>query len=104
MGPAREFEELSRRGRMVARTGLTELLQGPLRGRVSGHVVVENSSCSHIDDHEYVKGAESRRDHDEEVARHDYFGVIPDEGQPALFRIRLSSRTSAVYVFPDGPG
>ena len=90
--------------RMVARKRLPELLQGPLRGRLSGHVLVENSSCSQFDDHEYVKGAEGRRDHDEEVARHDRFGVIPDEGQPALFRIRLSPGTSAVQVFPDRPG
>ena len=68
------------------------------------NVLVENSACSQFHDHEHVKGAESRRDHDEEVARHDRFGVITDEGQPALFRIRLSPGASAVYVFPDGPG
>jgi hypothetical protein len=34
----------------------------------------------------------------------DRFGVVANERQPALFRIGLSPRTSAVQVFSDGAG
>jgi hypothetical protein len=66
--------------RMIARERLPELLQGPFRGRVGGHVVMENSTGAQLHDHEYVKRAERGSDHNEEVARSDHLGMVMDEG------------------------
>jgi len=71
-------------GTMFARQGLPQLLQGPLRHRVGGDVLMENSPCSQFQDHEYVKGAKSRADHNEEVTRYDQFGMVMHKGQPSL--------------------
>src|SRR5215472_17410613 len=73
--------------RMLARKRLPELLQGPLCRGMGGYVVMQNPSCSQVQDHEYVKDTEASRDHNEEVARQDHLGVVADKGQPALLRI-----------------
>src|SRR5215469_8455207 len=84
---------------MVAWKRLPQLLQGPLRSWLGGHILVENSSCSQFHDHEYVKSAKSRRDHNEEITCHDHLGMVMDEGQPALFGIGCAHR-AGVQVLP----
>src|SRR5712691_10358222 len=89
---------------MIVRKRLSELLQGPLRRWVAGHVLVENSTCPQFHDHEYVKGAESGRDYHEEIARHNRLGMVMDEGQPTLLWIGCAHRSAALQVLLDGAG
>lgn len=49
---------------------IPELQEGPFPARMSGHIVMENSTRSQFQDHEYVKDTETGRNHDEEIARH----------------------------------
>lgn len=46
-----------------------------------GHVVLNNSPGVQLQDHEYIKDAETGSEHDEEVARHDHLGMVVNEGQ-----------------------
>jgi hypothetical protein len=85
--------------RMVVWQCLPELLQRPLRGWMSGYVVMENSSRSHVHDHEHAEGAEGGRDHGEEVARDNHRGMVADEGQPSLLRIWRSPGPSPSQAF-----
>lgn len=89
---------------MIARERLPELLQDPLRGRVSGHVVMENSAGAQSHDHEYVKRAECGSDHNEEVARRDHLGMVMDEGQPTLLGIGCANRMAALHVLSHSAG
>src|SRR5215472_18174340 len=73
---------------MIARKCLAELLQRPFRSRMSGHVVVEDTTASDLHPHEYVQVSKSGCDHDEKVTGHDDLAMVVDEGQPARFRIR----------------
>jgi hypothetical protein len=75
---------------------LAELLHGPLRCGMSRHVVMYDPACPHFHNHEYVEDAECGRYDDKEVAGHDALGVIPDEGHPALLRIRRPPRAAVV--------
>src|SRR4030095_948093 len=38
---------------------LAKLLQGPLRGWLGSHVLVENSPCPELHNHEYIQGAKA---------------------------------------------
>src|SRR5215472_4724297 len=72
---------------MIARQRFPELLQRPFRRGMGSYVVVDNHAGSDLYDDEDVEGAEGGGDHHEEVAGHDDFGMITDDGQPALFRV-----------------
>src|SRR5215831_2267743 len=85
---------------MIARKCLAELLQRPFRSRMSGHVVVEDTTASDLHPHEYVQVSKSGCDHDEKVTGHDDLGMVVDEGQPALFRIRRTYRATVSQVLP----
>src|SRR6516165_10174285 len=74
--------------RMIARQGFPELLQRPFRRGMGRDVVVENLAGSDLHDNEDVEGTEGGGDHHEEITSHNYLGVVVDEGQPALFRVR----------------
>src|SRR5215831_8818608 len=89
---------------MVTRKRLTELLQGPFRSRMSGHVVVEDAAASHFHQHEYVQVSKSSCDHDEEVTSHNDLGVVVDEGQPALLGIGRARRTAVSQIVLHGAG
>ena len=65
---------------------------------------MEHSPGAQFHDDEHIHGAEAGRDDHEEVTCHDCFGVVANERQPALFRIGLSPRPSAVQVFSDSAG
>src|SRR5215471_6324030 len=80
---------------MIARQRFPELGQRPLRRGMGRDVVVENPAGSDLHDEEDVEG-----DHHEEVAGHHDFGMVADEGQPTLFRVRRVHRT--VEVLADG--
>ena len=54
--------------RMPARKRLPELLRGPFRRRVGGHVVMEDSAGAWIHDDEHIQRWERGGDHHEEVA------------------------------------
>src|SRR5215831_16604653 len=87
---------------MVARQRFPELLQGPFRRRMRSDVLMKNLAGSDFYDDEHVEGAEGGGDHDEEVAGHYDLGMVADEGQPALFRVRRAHRTVIAKVLADG--
>jgi hypothetical protein len=87
---------------MISRQRFPELLERPLRRRMGRDVVVENPAGSDLHHDENVEGAEGGRDHHEEVAGHYDFGMITDEGQPALFRVRRARRPVMAEVLADG--
>jgi hypothetical protein len=74
--------------RMFFRQRLPELLERPFGSGMRRHIVMKNLPPSHLHDHHYIKDAESACDHDEEVAGHYRLGVIANESQPSLTRIR----------------
>ena len=88
---------------MIVPECLAELLQGPVRGGMGGHIGVEDSPRANLYDHEHVQSAERDRDHGEEVAGHDCLGVIADERQPSLLTIWRPPRTRPAQVFPHRP-
>jgi hypothetical protein len=51
--------------------------------------VVEDLTGSDLHDDEDIEGAEGGPDHHEEVAGHHDLGMVADEGQPTLFRVRV---------------
>src|SRR4051794_21208381 len=89
---------------MTAGECLPELLCGPFCGRVSGDVVMENSSATQFDNDEHVQYAECGGDHDEKVAGDDYLSMVSDEGQPTLLRIGRAHRSATTQVLSDSTG
>src|SRR5678816_4759060 len=83
---------------MLVRKRLAKLLQGPLRGWVGSHVLVENSPCSQFHNHEYIQRAKAGGNDHEEVARHDHLGMVMDERQPTLLGIGWAPRAAALQV------
>jgi hypothetical protein len=61
--------------------GLTQLLDDPLRSRVSGHVEMQNLPPSVLDDEEAVQHLECQSRYGEKVERSDHLLVIGEEGQ-----------------------
>ena len=78
---------------VVSGKRLAELLQGPVRCGMRCDIAMHHPAGADFHEHEYVKNPERGRDHDKEIAGHDALCVIPDEGRPALLRIRCSART-----------
>src|SRR6476619_416567 len=89
---------------MTAGECLPELLRRPFCRWVSGDVVMENSSATQFHEDEYVQCAECGGDHHEEVAGDEYCGMIADEGQPTLLRIRRTDRSASTQVLSDSTG
>src|SRR5215472_13522269 len=87
---------------MISRQRFPELLQRPLRRGMGRYVLVENPSRSNLYDDEDVEGAEDGGDHHEEVAGHHDLGMVTEEGQPALFRVRCARRPLIAEVLADG--
>src|SRR5215831_11724549 len=88
--------------RMIARQGFPELLHRPFRRGMGRDVLVDNLAGSDLHDNEDVEGTECGGDHHEEIASHHNLGVIVDEGQPALFRVRRAHRSVFAKVLGDG--
>ena len=87
---------------MIARQGFPELLQRPLRRGMRRDVVVKNPAGSNLHDDKDVEGAESSGDHHEKVAGHYDLGMVADEGQPALLRVRCAHRSVLAKILADG--
>ena len=87
---------------MVARQRFPELLERPFGRGVGSDVLVENLAGSDLYDDEDAGGAKGGSDHHEEVGGHYDFGMITDEGQPALFRVGLAHRAVSAEVLADG--
>jgi hypothetical protein len=87
---------------MAARKRFPQLLQCPFRRGVRRGVVVENLAGSNLHDDENIEGPEGGRDHHEEVAGHHDLGMVADEGQPTLFRVRRPHWTLSAEVLADG--
>src|SRR5215471_3840505 len=87
---------------MVARQRFPELRQRPFRRGMGRGVEVENLAGSDLHDDENVEGPEGGGDHHEEVAGYHDLGMIADEGQPTLFRVRRAHRTLSAEVLADG--
>ena len=80
---------------MLAGYRFSELLQGPLRGRVRRHVHVENPARTDFHHDEDVEELEPRRDNGQEVGGDDRLRVISNECRPALRRM---VRTAATVI------
>ena len=87
---------------MAARERFPELLQCPFRRGMRRDVMVEDLAGSDLYDDEDVEGTECSGDHHEEVAGHHDLGVVADEGQPTLFRVRRAHGTVTAEVVADG--
>ena len=55
-------------------------LNGPFRGRVRGHVAVQDPARADLHRNEDVQDTECRRDRHEEIAGYDGLGMVADEG------------------------
>ena len=75
----------------------SQLLSGPLRGGVGGHVAVENAPAVMSQHQKHVKNLEANSGHSKEVDRDQLLGVILQERAPGLRR-RLAA---AHHVFAD---
>jgi hypothetical protein len=76
---------------------LAELLSNPLRGRVSGHIEVQNAATIMSQHQKDVKDPKTDRGHREEVDGHQLLGMILQKCAPSLRR-RLAA---AHHVFAD---
>src|SRR5262249_19819518 len=70
--------------RMRFSKNLPELLKGPIRARMFGHVEVEDSSRADLHRQEDIHDSERRSDGNKEVARDDRLDVVPNKRGPAL--------------------
>jgi hypothetical protein len=61
-----------------------ELLHGPFRSRMFGHVAVNETSGSDLKSNEHIKHLEAGRDGDKEIASNDSLRMVADERRPAL--------------------
>jgi len=84
--------------RVVERQKLTELLDGPLGGRMSRHVGVQDAARTGLHGHEDVQNTEPSHDGNEKVTGHDGPGLIPHECRPAQVG-GFSSRRAAIQLF-----
>ena len=78
---------------VVSGKRFAELLQGPVRCGMGCDIAMHDPARSDFHEHEYIENPERGCDHDKEVAGDDAPCVIPDEGRPALLRIRSALRT-----------
>ncbi len=69
---------------MIAGYRLSELLQGPLRGRMCGHVHVSNLARTDFHHDEDVEELEPGGDDREEVGGDERLRMVANEGGPAL--------------------
>ena len=52
---------------VLARNGFSELLQHPFRGRMCGHVVMQNPPAAYFHDHEHVQHSKTGCDSNQEI-------------------------------------
>jgi len=71
-------------GLLAPGRGLDHLAPDPRRGRVGGHVEVEQAAAVVADQEEDVEGLEVQGLDYEEVGCPDGLGVVGEEGAPAL--------------------
>ncbi len=79
-----------------------ELLYGPLRGRMIGHIDMQDSTGTNLHHDENVEYAKRRSDGNEEIASDDRLGAVADECRPMLITSRNATRLGT-QVFPYGP-
>ena len=87
---------------MTARQSFSELPLRPFRCGMGRDVVVEDPAGSDLHDDEDVEGPEGGGDPHEEVTGHHDLGVVADNGQPALFRVRRPHWAVSMEVLADG--
>jgi hypothetical protein len=84
-------------GELVKGKGFAQLLSRPLRGRVGGHMEVQNATPVMGQHQKHLKDLETVGGHGEEVDGYQLFGVLLQECVPSLRR-----RFVAVYhLFAD---
>jgi hypothetical protein len=71
-------------GELSKGKSLPQLLGGPLRGRVSGNIEVQNAPSVMGQDQKHVKDLEANRGHGEEIDGDQLLGMILEEGAPSL--------------------
>ena len=82
---------------LVKGKGFAQLLSRPLRGRVGGHIEVQNATPVMSQHQKHVKDLETDRGHRKEVDRNELFGVILQKCAPGLRR-RFAA---AHHIFAD---
>ena len=88
--------------RMTAWQRFPQLLERPFRRGMGSYVLVQNLAGSDFYDDEDIEGTECSGDHHEEVAGHNDLGMVADEGQPTLFRVKRAHRTVPAEVLAGG--
>jgi hypothetical protein len=76
----------------IASDAFSEFLERPFSGWMSGDVEMKDAPGGNFDDNEHVEKLKRGRDHDEEVAGDNRFGMIPLECHPSLLRIWRTRR------------
>ncbi len=69
---------------VVAGNGLAELLCRPIGRRVSGHVIVQDSSRVHLHEHQNVQDAEVSCHHGGKITGENRVCMVLHKGHPAL--------------------
>src|SRR5271169_6386941 len=67
-----------------ARNRLSELLQGPVGGRMGRDIAVQNAPASHRHDYEHIQHSKSGSDGHQEISGHNGLGVIANKRPPVL--------------------
>ena len=67
-----------------------QLLNDPFRGRVLGHVEVQDFPAPVLDDEETVEELEGHRRHHEKVEGRDHLTVVVQESKPPLTRVTMA--------------
>ena len=70
--------------RFLARGGLPELLERPVRGGMIGDIEVSDPARSHFHDHEDVQHAKARCHTDEEITGQQALGMVANKRRPTL--------------------
>jgi hypothetical protein len=73
-----------------------QLLDNPLRGRVSSDVAVQDLASSVFDHEEAVQQLECDGGHCEEVERDDHLAMVPEKGEPTLGWITAATNSPEI--------
>src|SRR5262249_23360214 len=90
--------------RLVSWDRFSELLHGPLSGRMCRHIDMNKSTTSMLDHHEHIEHVEGGGDRHAEVASQYPFGMITDKVRPArsLTPLAWSPDTMARHILTHG--
>ena len=79
---------------MIARNGVPQLLERPLRPWMSCHIAMQDAAASDFQGHEHEQNPETSGHRHQKIAGHDALRVIADKGLPSW---RWGSPASAAH-------